>query len=71
MVGQRHAGPGLEQEGLAARWALGLPACSHPCLRLPDLADGAVPRVGLHSHPVCLPSHHGHGDQLHQPREVE
>ncbi|XP_026945966.1 equilibrative nucleoside transporter 2 isoform X2 [Sagmatias obliquidens] len=37
----------------------------------PDLADGAVPRVGLHSHPVRLPSHHSHGDQLHQPWEVE
>uniref|UniRef100_A0A8C2RC87 Solute carrier family 29 member 2 n=1 Tax=Capra hircus TaxID=9925 RepID=A0A8C2RC87_CAPHI len=31
-----------------------------------DLADGAVPRVGLHSHPVRLPGHHSHGDQLHR-----
>ncbi|XP_069326467.1 equilibrative nucleoside transporter 2 isoform X2 [Eulemur rufifrons] len=36
-----------------------------------DLADGAVPCVGLHSHPVCLPRHHSHGDQLHQSGEVE
>ncbi|XP_040826801.1 equilibrative nucleoside transporter 2 isoform X1 [Ochotona curzoniae] len=36
-----------------------------------DLADGAVPCVGLHSHPVSLPRHHSHGDQLHQPWEVE
>ncbi|XP_025142497.2 equilibrative nucleoside transporter 2 isoform X3 [Bubalus bubalis] len=36
-----------------------------------DLADGAVPGVGLHSHPVCLPSHHSHGDQLHRSWEVE
>ncbi|PNI93591.1 SLC29A2 isoform 6 [Pan troglodytes] len=36
-----------------------------------DLADSAVPCVGLHSHPVRLPRHHSHGDQLHQSREVE
>uniref|UniRef100_A0A8C9AS71 Solute carrier family 29 member 2 n=1 Tax=Prolemur simus TaxID=1328070 RepID=A0A8C9AS71_PROSS len=36
-----------------------------------DLADGAVPCVGLHSHPVCFPRHHSHGDQLHQSGEVE
>uniref|UniRef100_A0A8C5USS3 Solute carrier family 29 member 2 n=1 Tax=Microcebus murinus TaxID=30608 RepID=A0A8C5USS3_MICMU len=36
-----------------------------------DLADGVVPCVGLHSHLVCLPCHHSHGDQLHQSGEVE
>uniref|UniRef100_A0A8C6A931 Solute carrier family 29 member 2 n=1 Tax=Marmota marmota marmota TaxID=9994 RepID=A0A8C6A931_MARMA len=36
-----------------------------------DLADGAVPCVGLHSHPVGLPCHHSHGDQLHQSWEME
>ncbi|XP_069866075.1 equilibrative nucleoside transporter 2-like isoform X5 [Dipodomys merriami] len=36
-----------------------------------DLADSAVPCVGLHRHPVCLPSHHSHGDQHHQSWEVE
>nr|XP_023415337.1 equilibrative nucleoside transporter 2 isoform X2 [Loxodonta africana] len=36
-----------------------------------DLADSAVPCVGLHSHSVRLPRHHSHGDQLHQSWEVE
>uniref|UniRef100_A0A8D0VD73 Solute carrier family 29 member 2 n=1 Tax=Sus scrofa TaxID=9823 RepID=A0A8D0VD73_PIG len=36
-----------------------------------DLADGAVPCVGLRSHPVRLPCHHCHGDQLHWSWEVE
>ncbi|XP_020938462.1 equilibrative nucleoside transporter 2 isoform X6 [Sus scrofa] len=64
----------------ARAWAGGLglqvglrvcPASSHPCLWLPDLADGAVPCVGLRSHPVRLPCHHCHGDQLHWSWEVE
>lgn len=55
----------------AAWWTRGCPAHSRPCLRLPDLADGAVPCVGLHSHPVGLPCSHSHGDQLYQPRKVE
>uniref|UniRef100_A0A8C3YJ25 Solute carrier family 29 member 2 n=1 Tax=Catagonus wagneri TaxID=51154 RepID=A0A8C3YJ25_9CETA len=36
-----------------------------------DLADGALPCVGLHSHPVRLPRHHCHGDQLRRSWEVE
>eukprot|EP00074_Homo_sapiens_P095084 XP_016873122.1 equilibrative nucleoside transporter 2 isoform X4 [Homo sapiens] len=70
------AGPGPKCP--APTWGLGkrvgpwdCPACSHPCLWLPDLADSAVPCVGLHSHPVRLPRHHSHGDQLHQSWEVE
>lgn len=57
--------------GRAVAAGLGLPCPLTPCLRLPDLADGAVPCVGLHSHPVRLSCHHSHGDQLHQPWEVE
>lgn len=63
--------PAVGGQGSGRRVGAECPARSHPCLRLPDLADGAVPCVGLHSHPVRLPRHHGHGDQLHQSWEVE
>lgn len=62
---------GLQQHSGGCMMDMGLPCPLTPCLRLPDLADGAVPCVGLHSHPVRLSCHHSHGDQLHQPWEVE